>query len=210
MPTLPKVLSVLAMGLALVAGPARATVTPLDLQDFFTLDTEVQVLDANTATMSDSASISFVSLTLDPGVGDLDVIAPLAGRSLTFSYALELGANNVDEFSAYLFDAATGPLAVLDSFTTAATGSGNVSFDLTPHVGTTLGLQFELFDTGIDLGAVVTISSLALMDPMVQAPAPSAALLLLAGLCALGRLRFARRVRPGRITPLCAPVHQCG
>lgn len=162
---------------------------PLDLGDFFSLDPEVVVMDASTATMTDSEYVSVVTLTNDPWLGDPEIIVAGVGRSLTFDLEFVQPAGNIDEFAAYLFDSDLGSFAgVVDSVLFDSSYTGPVSFDLSSWVGVTLGLQFELYDPGFDLGSTVMISNLALNDPM-PAPAPPAVALFLFGLTMLVAMR---------------------
>ena len=156
-----------------ITSGANATVIPIDLTNFFTADLPaVVVTDSDTASMTDFFTVQ--TLTLDPGLGDPDAIFAAASRTLTFGYVLDLGLGNIDEFSTYLFDAEFGPLfGVLESVTIATAGSGNVSFDLSAYIDRTLGLQFELYDPGFDVGATVMISNLALVDPALDVPGPA-------------------------------------
>jgi hypothetical protein len=170
--------------LALLSTNANASITPLDLGDFFTSDPEVSVVSPNQAIMTDSMIVNTVSLTLDPSLGDPNIIIPAVQRELTFDYEFTLGMGNIDEFSAYLFNADVGPFSVLDSVTLFSSGMGSVTFDLSDYLDLTLGLQFELFDPGIELGAMVTISNLALIDPQLI-PEPTTTILLLIGLIPL-------------------------
>ncbi|XOV90468.1 MAG: hypothetical protein ACFHX7_11435 [Pseudomonadota bacterium] len=167
---------------------ASATTIPLDLNDFFSLDPEVTIVSPGEATMTDSAYVSVVTLTNDPWV-DPNIIIPAIDRTLTFDFEFLQGAGNVDEFAAYLFDADYGPLlGVLDSVLFDASASGTVSFDLSSWTGLMLGLQFELYDPGIETGSSLVISNLALNDPGVASvPAPGGLALLLAGLVLLFR-----------------------
>jgi hypothetical protein len=162
---------------------ANAAHIPIDLEDFFTIDyPAVSVLNPSTATMTDD--FSFTALTLDPGVDDPDVITPAFGRFLTFNYEFERGGGNIDEFSAYLFNTELGPLwGVLDSVTILDPGFGSVSFGLSAYLTLTLGLQFVLDDPGSETGAMVTISDLALFDPLLTpVSAPPTVWLMLSGL----------------------------
>lgn len=174
--------------LSVSAGTASASVIPLDLEAFFSLDPEVVVIDPSTASMTDSEFVSIVTLINDPWLGDPEIIVAAVGRTLTFDLAFTQPDGNIDEFAAYLFDAGLGPFAgVLDSILFDVDFSGPVLFDLSPWVGITLGLQFELYDPGFEVGSTVTISNLALNDPLpAGVPAPGGVAILLAGLVLLG------------------------
>ncbi|MFT5543724.1 MAG: hypothetical protein ACI96N_002934 [Arenicella sp.] len=174
------------------AGSAGATTIPLDFNDFFTADPEVTVVSPGEVVMTDSDFVSVVTLTNDPWY-DPNIIIQAVDRTLTFDFEFLQGNGNVDEFAAYLFDADYGPVAgVLDNVFYDASASGTVSFDLSPWTGLMLGLQFELYDPGFLTGSSVTITDLALNDPVsASVPAPGGLAILFAGLALLvGRNRW--------------------
>jgi hypothetical protein len=179
----------------LLARPADAAVTAIDLNDFFTFDPEVTIsADGRSAEFMESELVSFVRLANDPFVGDPNVIVPMAGSSLTFAFELVEAPGGDDAFSAVLFDSQLGVYSgELERFEVMSSQSGLASFDLTPHVGLTLGLEFELAELdplGGTLGSVASVSNLSIVAPAV--PVPGALVLLGSALVPLA-LRRRRR-----------------
>ncbi len=76
------------LSIRVLCSQSQAGVIPIDLQDCFTLDSEIHVLDANTVIFNDRAVVNAVSLTLDRFAGDP---VPMAVRRATAWMMLMLG-----------------------------------------------------------------------------------------------------------------------
>jgi hypothetical protein len=142
----------LILGL-LVATTAQATM--IDLNDFYFYPGDPVTIspDGSQATIGEDPVFTSIPLFNDPFLGHPEVI--LAGDGvpniLTFSYTFTEDASmNHDEFVAFIFDADTGaPVGADFIFTTGSSSSGSVSFDLSPLVGKTLGMEFQLNIGGV-------------------------------------------------------------
>jgi hypothetical protein len=171
----------------------EATAAPIDLNDFFG-DPEVKIApDGGSAEFKESEFSTVVLLTNDPFLGDPFVIVPGPSTFLTFNFEFIEEPGDNDQFSAYLFDAALGPIdGVMDEFFVNSTSDGMVSFDLSGYAGTEmqlLGLQFELVDlSNGSINSTATISNLALTQLV---PVPAAVWLFGSGL--IGLIGWARR-----------------
>lgn len=185
------------------AFPAQAA--DIDLNEFFFDETVEVAPDGSTAVLRENGFFALVLLSLDPGLGSPDLIIPGQDLSLLFEYDVDLPPSaggdlvNNDLFSAFLFDADTG-LRFGDAFefVTGSSAMGQLVFDLSSLVGSTIGLQFQLEALQGDLGlnSTVTISNVRLEEmepgpgPGVPAiPEPGAGYLLLGGLVLSGYLR---------------------
>ena len=169
----------------------EAAAAPINLNDFYTLDPEVVIAAGGmSASFSESAFSTVVTLINDPSSGEPNVIVPNPSTFLTFNYEFTEAAGDQDEFSAYLFDSDNGPIfGLLETFTVSSSSSGVASFDLEPWQGLVLGLQFELIDLSLgSTDSTATISNLALTQVV---PIPPAVWLFGSGL--LGLIGIARR-----------------
>lgn len=167
--------------LVLVSAQVSASpLVPIDLNDFFADPSVTVAPDGSSATLAEDALLSPVLLSNDPGVGDPEVVVPGANIWLVLDYIFTEPSGNVDEFGAFVVDAATG-LSVGSPFEffLDSTGSGAIAWDLSSLAGRTLGLQFLLSayfsDSGLD--STVTVSSVVL-EQRVDIPATPALLLV--------------------------------
>lgn len=167
---------------------SSASLTVINLNDFIA-DTTVNIAsDGNSAIISEDPLLSPVIVSNDPALGDQEVIIAGNNRFLLFEYDFQLGDDpNSDEFGAFVIDPQTGNGISGFEFFTATSGSGTVSFDLTPLVGQTgLGLQFQITALPLDgaFDSTVTVSNVRLQ----VIPLPPA--LPLFGLSVLGCFVF--------------------
>ena len=186
-----------------LAFPARAAV--LDLNEFF-FDPTVEVAsDGSMAVMNEDPLFALVLLSLDPGLGEPNLIIPGSGVELLFDYDVDIppsegeDAVNNDRFSAFLLDASTGlSLGGPFEFVTSSSAMGELLFDLSTLTGRTIGLQFQLeaLPGDIGLNSTAKISNVRLEETtpgpgpdMPTIPEPGTALLLLGGLALAGYMR---------------------
>lgn len=173
-----------------MASASAATVS-INLNDFY-IDAGAPVTvsaDGSSAVLSESPNFSVVLLSNIPGSGDPDVIVPGAGAMLQFDYSFNEPANNTDVFHAALLDGNTGqPFGGAFEFFQTVSGAGQVQFDLSSFVGSTLGLQFELSPELSDLGydSTLSVSNVQIVTPV---PTPGSAVLLISGVFAMLRVR---------------------
>ena len=197
---------------ALIVASAQnvASAVAINLNDFFFFggDPVTVAADGSSATIGEDTFFSSVLLVNDPYWGDPNVIQPAEDVFLTFEYEYAGSLGNVDTFQAILFDSDVGISASLDSFsistvdigttTSTVTSNGSISFDLTSHLGSTLGLQFELYSSrsgsnpDLLFDSVVTISNVRLETDTSNVPESSTNYLLLLGslTCLLAIRRF--------------------
>ena len=177
----------------------------LDLNEFFFDETVEVAPDGSTAVLQENPFFAFVLLSLDPGLGDPNLIIPGPNVELLFDYEVDLPASaggdllNDDRFTAFLFDASTGDgLGGVLEFATTSNTMGEGSFDLSSFTGRTLGLQFllEALPGDIGLNSTATISNLRLemmtTEPgtgIPTIPEPSSAVLLISGIALAGWMR---------------------
>ncbi|MHB8745388.1 MAG: hypothetical protein ACYC7I_02485 [Gammaproteobacteria bacterium] len=183
----------IALFLGLYMASAGATTVSVDLNNFYIAPGAPVTVsaDGSTATLSESPNFSVVLLSNIPGSGDPNVIVPGPGAMLQFDYRFNEPANNTDVFHAALLDGNTGqPFGGAFEFFQTATGAGQIQFDLSSFVGSTLGLQFELSPELSDLGydSTLSVSNVQIVTPV---PTPGGAVLMLSG--ALALLRAGRR-----------------
>jgi hypothetical protein len=156
---------------ALLFSSAAHAGTPISLTDF-SGESEVTVSgNGGSASFVEVGSSSFVRLTNDPYVGDAEVIVPGASTALSFDYTFDEAPGSDDEFSAVLFTsgAGGGPYhGKLVRKTIPSTQSGTMTFDLSPYVGQSLGLEFEMLD--LPGGDDTTNSTLTVSNVMVPEP----------------------------------------
>ena len=166
---------------------AQATI--INLNDFFADFTVTVSADGSTATLLEDPMAIAVLLANDPSLGDPNVIVASANSVLSFDVIFMEGTGNDDAFQVTLFDANT--LATLDDFFTDFSLSQLISFDLSPYIGTTLGLQFELrsFDSLFD--SSVVISNVTIDSSSTAVPEPPTSLLA----CLGGLFLMASRLR---------------
>lgn len=176
------------IGFGALTAANAAIAAQINLNDFYADTTVTVSADGSMATFAEDQSLTIVLLANDPGFGDPEVIVAAPNAVLSFDYMFTEAAGENDEFSYELIDVSTGlGIAGYTNFI-ADSMSGSESFNLSGLVGTTLGLSFYLSalpgDTG--LGSTLKISNLQVNI----VPLPASALLLGAGIAALG---FARR-----------------
>lgn len=182
-----------------LASPAKAAV--IDLNEFFFDETVEVAPDGSTAMLQENPLFALVLLSLDPGLGDPNLIIPGSNVGLLFDYDIDLPASaggglvNNDRFSVFLFDASSGiSFGNAFEFVTNSSATGELVFDLSTLTGSTIGLQFQLEALPGDLGlnSTATISNLRLEDlgPNVPSiPEPSTAFLLFGALALAGCVR---------------------
>lgn len=165
----------------------------IDLNDFFADPSVTVAPDGSLALIAEDSDpfVDFVLLVNDPGFGDPNVIIPGPGTLLSFDYVLATGLGNLEEFSAFVLDAATGLSAgPAYEFFTQIASTGTVSFDISGLTGSTLGFQFSLESLVGDAASTTTVTVSDLRLTQAQVPAPSVPLLMLIGLASA---RLARR-----------------
>jgi hypothetical protein len=182
---------------------AEAAIIPIDLNDFFTFDDpDVSIsVDGTSAHFEEYEFATFLRLSNDPFVGDPNVILPAADTSLTFDYEFSEAVSGDDSFSAFLFDADIGIVGgILETFEVFDTAVGSFSFDLSSHVGLSLGLEFELEDSdpfGGVLGTTATLRNLSLTTATVSEPPTF--LLFLGGIAMFSVIGKKGKNRAGRL-----------
>ena len=181
-----------------LAMPAQAAV--IDLNEFFADETVVVAPDGSSAVLQENPLFALVLLSLDPGLGDPDLIAPGDDVALVFDYDIDLPADaggslvNNDRFSVFLFDATSGvSFGSPFEFVTETSAMGELVFNLSTLTGNTIGLQFQLEALPGDLGlnSTATISNVRLEDrtALPSIPEPGTAFLLVGGLALAGCMR---------------------
>lgn len=184
----------LCVALLLLSSPLVYAV-PISLNDFFADPTVDVAADGNSATFTEDDTFGVAALVNDPSFGDPNVIVPSPGAILSFQFDFELGsASDADEFFAFILDVATGlPVGPAFEFFTASSESGSVEFDLSPLVGKTLGLQFQLTSIlGQDQGRGSTLEISQVDLSVASVPEPQTLVLLLLGL--MGSLVIRRKM----------------
>ena len=139
---------------------SNANATLIDLNDFYSDPSVTVSTDGTEATIFEDSFLGISFLSLDPFLGDPDVIIPGLNVFLTFDFNFIEAANEEDEFSYALFDSDTRDDIVFENFLESE--SGSVSLDLTGLIGARLGLYFGLTSYDSDLNSLVTISNLSL------------------------------------------------
>lgn len=171
---------------------AVAHATPIDLNDFFADPSVSVAVDGSSALMAEDSDpfVDFVLLANDPGLGDPNVIIPGPGTLLSFDYAFATGGGDLEEFGAFVLDAATGSSAgPAYEFFTPIASSGTHLFDISALTGSMLGFQFSLESLTSDAASTSTVTISNLQLTQAQAPAPSALLLMVFGLASVGLAR---------------------
>lgn len=154
---------------------AHAAVIPLDLNDFFSDPTVSVAANGAQATLSEDSGFPFVLLSNDPGLGDPNIIVPVANTLVEFDYNFTEDILGNDQFSAFLTDDNGLSFGGMFSFVSNNTSSGTIAFNLSSLVGQTLGLTFQLASLPADnsLSSVLEISNLRLVTDVVQVAEPS-------------------------------------
>jgi hypothetical protein len=181
--------------LSLLLTPFASHAIAINLNDFFADPTVTVAADGSSAFFAEEPGFSTVSLSNDPGLGDPNVIIPGAGIGLFFDYSFVEAAGEDDSVFQFVLDGVTGgSLGAMFEFSSTASSSGTVFFDLTSLVGTQLGLSFSLQSGVADTGSnsTLTISNVRL-DPIAAVPAPIALVNLLLGLGGLSVFRKRKR-----------------
>ena len=186
--------SVFLLSLVFFLWAVPAFAVQIDLNDFFFFpgDPVTVVPDGSAATIGEDPFITPITLTNDPGLGDPEVIVAGAGTNLYFDYYFFEGTSDIDEFGAFILDAATGlSIGPGFEFFIQDTSSGTVGFDLTSLVGQTLGLQFQLLALFDDFDYLSTVEILNVRLEVV--PEPNTFILLgfgFIGLSCFSRKKF--------------------
>lgn len=169
--------------------PQISQAVAIDLNTF-TADPDTAVTiaaDGSWATIVEDQNYSSIWLSND------SVYIPAEAASLSFDYDFTLGANDLDELNAYLYDPTT--FTHLTDAWISSTGTGTISWNLisASFLGSTVGLEFDFnslpWDGGLD--SYVTISNVR----MEVVPEPGTIVLLgsgLAGLVGLARKRHCK------------------
>ena len=179
----------IASGLLFIS---NAAAVPIDLNDFFfEPSTAVTVsADGSSATLVEDAEFGAVSLW---NLGDPEVIVGGDGVFLAFDYAFDEPLGNDDIFHVAVLDGLTG-IAIGDVFEAvlSASGSGQMTFDLSSLGGTILGLQFDLLANPFD----ASLSSTLLISNLQLTSVPEPPTLLLFSVAALSLCSRIFRSRP--------------
>jgi hypothetical protein len=171
-----------------------ATPIPIDLNDFFADPTVTVSVDGSQADFTEDPPFTSVVLVNDPSLGDPNVIIPGPGVAVEFSFDFNRPAGNVDEFSAFVIDAATGLSAgAAYEFFLGITTTGTHQIDISTLAGQTLGFRFALTSLPGDGGTDSTLTVLnvrLVTSNSVDAPATLALMFSgLAGLVGYGQRR---------------------
>ena len=132
----------------------------LDL-DMFSADPTVTIADdGQSATFREDQNLAQVLLWNDPNSGADEVIVPGIGVRLQFDYEFSEGEEGEDdEFGAFVLDAMGNNAGSEFEFFTSESGSGIVTFDLSPLAEETfIGLQFQLSSNFGDTGTTSTVT----------------------------------------------------
>jgi hypothetical protein len=162
----------------LLAGSAHAA--SIDFNSFYLSPTVSVSADGSTATLKEDSFLPLSNLINDPSFGDPQVLFPVIGSVLSFTYNFEEGATSRDEFSFSILDELGASLGSSYEFFSTQTSSGMVSFDVSSLAGRVLGLNFQLASLlgDFDLGSVVTVSNLR-VSSLSAVPIPAALWLVL-------------------------------
>lgn len=163
----------LPLTVGICSAATTASAIPLSFHDFFADPSVVVSADGLSAELREDPLQASVILSNDPFLGDPDIIIPGPDIFLSFDYDFTIGAGDSDEFRAFVFDADSGAILSGLEFFADASGVGIVSFELSPHVGKTLGLQFELNNLTTSLfDSAVSITNLSLATTTLAVAEP--------------------------------------
>lgn len=157
----------------------------LSFNDFFADPSVSVAADGSEATIREDIDFAVSTISLDPFLGDPDIIIPGLNVFLNFDFSFNEALNENDEFVYALFDSSTLEDLAFAAFTDSKADS--VSLDLSSFVGRALGLYFGLNSLDSLLDSTANISNLSLITvisppPDSQVPEPST---LMASLAAL-------------------------
>jgi hypothetical protein len=172
------------------------SVTPIDMNLLFHEPGAPIAIaaDGSSATFTEDPNVFVVFLSNVPGFGDPRLLTASPGARLAFDYDFVEAPGNTDLFHFALLDGESGdPLDPFNLFVTES-GSGSVFFDLSPLLGASLGLQFELVALDAAFDSVLTLSGLRIETPITAVTEPGSLALLAIGYGAV--LLLLRRRRP--------------
>lgn len=192
------VLAVLVGG---IGSADAATFNRVDLNNFFFFPGDPVAIssDGATADFNESPTASPVVLSNDPFLGDPGIVIPSFSQFLRFDFFFVEPPSNDDEFFAFLFDGVTGAsFGSAFEFSTTATSSGTVSFDVRSLAGQTIGMQFSLNSLPGDNGftdSILTVSELRVgaVEPPAYIPLPASLPLLAGAMAGLGLIARRRK-----------------
>jgi len=174
--------------------PSLSQAISIDLNNFFPDPTVTVTPDGSSAFFVEDPGFAEVTLSNDPGLGDPEIIIASQGMGLFFDYEFFEAPGEENSFFGFVLNGNIGSsVGPAYEYFADTSSSGSVSIDLTPLVGTQLGLAFSLQsgigDTGFN--STLLISNVRL-DPIVV-PIPSALVQMVLGLGLLVSSRYWRR-----------------
>ncbi len=169
--------------------PFPVSAVMIDLNDFFNDPTVTVSADGSSAVFREDPGFSEVALLNDPGFGDPEVIIAGQNLGLFFDYEFLEAPGEDDSVFQFILDGATGnSVGPAFEFFSEDSVVGTIVYDLTPLVGTQLGLSFSLQSGQADngFGSTLTISNVRIEPlPVVSVSAPATFLYLLFGVAAM-------------------------
>ncbi len=179
----------------LILNASLTNAVTINLNDFYADPSVVVSPDGSSATLYEDPALSTVLLSNDPFFGDPGVFIPSNAKKLRFDYDFSEGANNTDEFYAFLFDPLTH-LPLTDSIgnnlelllSDSQSGTVNWSLAGASFLNQTVGMEFQLNAFDLETDSFASINNVDIITTPI--PEPSTILLLGFGILGSGLLRF--------------------
>ena len=124
------------------------------------------------ASFTEDSTIGLSLMSLDPGLGDPDLISPLISPTknlLKFDFDFQEGVGETDEFFFTLFDATSNSLLSVGTFNDSTSGTVAINMDQFSTT-TVFGMDFQLTSRDVppNLGSTLIVSDLR----VVPEPSP--------------------------------------